>query len=122
MRRVVSEHRGEHHSERHPRQIQRDVGDDKHMVWGATESGRQLQVIFVYKSAEDVDYESREFDQLVTLIDGGEIPIVRVIHAMDLTDRMKRQFRRRRRGEGRTREGPPDLGSGGPSKSRERGP
>lgn len=50
-------------------------GDDKYLVWGATQSGRLLQVVFV------IDPDDRLF----------------VIHARELTEREKKRFRRRTR-------------------------
>jgi uncharacterized protein len=47
--------------------------DEKYLVWGATENGRLLQVVFV------IDPDDSIF----------------VIHARDLTDREKKRFRRR---------------------------
>jgi uncharacterized DUF497 family protein len=57
------------------RRYPRRVGEDKWLVWGADESGRLLQVIFV-------------LDQ-----DGS----VYVIHARPLTEREKRRHRREAR-------------------------
>ena len=75
------------------------VGDEKLRVWGATESGRHLQVIFVYAAIEDVEpeeFEHLELQEKIALHD-GELAI-RVIHARDLNRDEKRQLRRRRRG------------------------
>ena len=52
----------------------RDAGEDKYKVWGQSETGRYLQVVFV------LDPDGRAF----------------VIHARELTGREKRRFRRRR--------------------------
>jgi uncharacterized DUF497 family protein len=49
-------------------------GDDKWRVWGKTSSGRLLQVVFVLDPDETIY----------------------VIHARRLTDREKKQYRRRR--------------------------
>jgi uncharacterized DUF497 family protein len=76
----------------------REIGDDKHVVWGPTEAGRHLQVIFVYKSAEHVDYDSLTFEQLVALSDAGEEEsLIRVIHAMELPPAKMKRYRRIRR-------------------------
>lgn len=53
----------------------RRIGDEKWLVWGADDSGRLLQVVFVL----------------------GEDGSVFVIHARPLTDAEKRRYRRRRR-------------------------
>jgi len=52
----------------------RKIREDKRFVWGSTSGGRMLQVVFI-------------------LDDDGT---VFVIHARDLTDREKRQYRRSR--------------------------
>lgn len=75
----------------------RAVGDGKYMVWGRTTGGRYLQVIFVFKEVAEVKYESLSPEQWQTIEAGRIHRIVRVIHAMDLTDDMKRSLRRRRR-------------------------
>ncbi len=73
------------------------IEDDKFVVWGTTESGRHLQVIFVLKTPDEVSYESLTVDDWISVEAGEVTAVVRVIHAMDLTARMKRQFRKRRR-------------------------
>jgi len=70
-------------------------GDDKLVVWGPTETGRLLQVIFVLKAPEEVEFDSLTIDQWADLDAGDEI--IYVIHAMELTPAMKRQYRKRRR-------------------------
>ena len=74
-----------------------EVGDDKFVVWGQTENGRYLQVIFVFKAAREVAYESLSFDDWLEVERGKATVIVRVIHAMDLTPEMKSRLRKRRR-------------------------
>src|SRR5258708_5517440 len=66
------------------------IEDDKFVVWGATESGRYLQVIFVMKTPDEVSYESLAVEDWMDVEVGGIAEIIRVIHAMDLTPRMKR--------------------------------
>jgi uncharacterized DUF497 family protein len=73
------------------------IEDDKLVVWGPTASGRYLQVIYVLKPPADVAYESLTVEDWMA-VEAGEIAVViRVIHAMDLTERMKKQLRKRRR-------------------------
>jgi len=72
-----------------------ESGDGKFVVWGQSRDGRHLQVIFVYREEDEVDYESLTLEDLLTLeVDGG--PVAYVIHAMDLTPKMKQQYRRRK--------------------------
>jgi hypothetical protein len=75
----------------------RAIGEGKHMVRGRTARGRYLQVIIAFKNPEDVEFGSLTADQWAEVEAGEEIRIVRVIHAMDLTDGMKRALRRGRR-------------------------
>ncbi|MGB7156911.1 MAG: hypothetical protein WBD40_02525 [Tepidisphaeraceae bacterium] len=74
------------------------TGDEKWAVWGATTTGRLLQVIFVRVRIEDVQAE--EFEQLEwherVALEKGEAA-ARIIHARDLTDSEKRRLRRRKR-------------------------
>lgn len=73
------------------------IEDEKYVVWGPTETGRLLQVIFVLKTPAEVAYESLAVEDWLA-VEAGEVDeIVRVIHAMALTPRMKRQLRKRRR-------------------------
>jgi uncharacterized DUF497 family protein len=73
------------------------VGGGKRRVWGATSSGRLLQVIYVLKKQDDVAFESVAPQDWAALQTAPHARVVRVIHAMELTDDMKRQLRRRRR-------------------------
>ena len=73
------------------------IEDDKFVVWGATESGRYLQVIYVLKSPGEVSYESLAVEDWMGIEAGEVAEVIRVIHAMDLTSRMKRLLRKRRR-------------------------
>jgi len=74
-----------------------EVGDGKRRVWGPTASGRLLQVIYVLKGQSDVAYESVSPLDWEALQTARGAKIARIIHAMDLTNDMKRQLRRRRR-------------------------
>jgi uncharacterized DUF497 family protein len=73
------------------------AGDGKRRVWGATPNGRLLQVIYVLKKQDDVAFESLSPLEWGAIQKAPNAKIVRVIHAMNLTDDMKRQLRRRRR-------------------------
>jgi hypothetical protein len=70
--------------------------DQKRLVWGQTGAGRYLQVIFFYPEDKDVDVESLTLPDLISWSDGLD-RVVYVIHARDLEDDEKRQFRKRRR-------------------------
>lgn len=74
-----------------------ELGDGKRRVWGPTMAGRLLQVIYVLKHQDDVPFESINPLDWIELQRMPDAKIARVIHAMDLTSQMKRQFRRRRR-------------------------
>lgn len=69
----------------------------KLVVWGATEAGRKLQVIYVLKSPDEVEYGDLSAEDWMSVESEAEVEIVRVIHAMDLTSSMKQQLKRRRR-------------------------
>jgi len=70
-------------------------GEDKLVVWGATEVGRLLQVIFALKSPDEVEFESLTIDRWADLNENDRV--VYVVHSMDLTPTMKNLYRRRRR-------------------------
>ncbi len=71
----------------------REIGNEKYKAWGQTEDGRYLQVIFVYRSDDQVDYKSLSLPDLLA-VEAGDGPIIYVIHAMDMTPNMKRQYRK----------------------------
>ena len=71
----VETQEAEHVVNRAARPWPKIVDGDKRLVWGATAVGRHLQVIYV------LDPDDTVF----------------VIHAMELPENKKRQFRRRRR-------------------------
>jgi hypothetical protein len=70
-------------------------GDDKLLVWGPAESGELLQVIFVFKRPDELEFDALDIEQWADVRDDDQI--VYVIHAMPLTDAMKKQLRRRTR-------------------------
>ena len=70
-------------------------GEEKLLVWGPTEVGRLLQVIFVLKAPDEVEFESLTIEQWADLDDADRV--IYVVHAMDLTPAMKRLYRKRRR-------------------------
>jgi uncharacterized DUF497 family protein len=74
----------------------REIGNEKSLVWGQTADGRYLQVVFTYRSDEEIDYESLTVADLMAL-EAGDVPVVYVIHAMEMTPKMKRQYRRQTR-------------------------
>ncbi len=63
--------------------------DGKYRVWGQTEVGRYLQVIFVNQKDENVDLQSLSLEDLLAF-SGGEETVIYVIHANDLTDQKKK--------------------------------
>jgi uncharacterized DUF497 family protein len=74
-----------------------DVGDGKRRVWGPTSRRRMLQVIYVLKKQSEVSFKSVSPLDWAALQKSPDVKIVRIIHAMDLTDTMNRQLRRRRK-------------------------
>lgn len=75
----------------------REVGDGKQLVWGPSARGRLLQVVFVYREEDEIDYETLAFEDLIELTDAATAVAVYVIHAMPLTERMSRQYRKLQR-------------------------
>lgn len=71
----------------------RKVGGGKYLVWGQTPDGWYLQVVFVLRPLDDVGATALGFEDLVEIANAGG-DVVYVIHAMAMTARMKRQFRR----------------------------
>ena len=68
-------------------------GDGKALVWGRTTGGRFLQVVFVNRAVEEVDYEEMTLEQIAEMEDSS-VPLVYIIHARDLTAAEKSKYRR----------------------------
>ncbi len=75
----------------------RAIGEGKHMVWDQTRQGRYLQVIIVFKAPQELDYKALTAQQWEEVAATDVRRVVRVIHAMDLTEAMKRNLRKRRK-------------------------
>jgi uncharacterized DUF497 family protein len=75
----------------------RVLSDDKLIVWGRAEDGSYLQVIFVYRASEEIDYGALTLEELMALSDGDETEVLYIVHAMPLSPKMLRQYRRLRR-------------------------
>jgi uncharacterized DUF497 family protein len=75
----------------------RKMKDGKLLVWGQTAEGRYLQVIYVVREVADIDFGSVTLEQLAALSDGEESRAVYVVHAMTLSGKLLRQYRRTRR-------------------------
>ncbi len=71
------------------------IEGDKLVVWGKSGAGRYLQVVYVLKPPHEVAYESLAVQDWMTAEGGQDEDVVRIIHAMDLTARMKRRLRKR---------------------------
>jgi hypothetical protein len=66
------------------------------LVWGQSQEGRYLQVIYILDAVDEEDDVPADVDLLDLLND--DLQIAYVIHARDLTDAEKRRFRQSRRG------------------------
>jgi uncharacterized DUF497 family protein len=72
-----------------------DAGERKHRVHGQTEEGRFLQVVFVYRPIESLDWTTLSWEDRAALMDEEANEVVYVIHARELTAVEKRRLRRR---------------------------
>ncbi len=72
-----------------------DIGNGKYLVQGQTDEGRFLQVIYVYRPVQTLDWTAMEWEDRLALADVEENEVVYVVHARDLTEREKRALRRR---------------------------
>jgi len=71
-------------------------GDGKYKVQGPTQDGRLIQVVFAFRSSDELDYEQMSFQDILA-IENDSGPYVYIIHARDLTTSEKRAFTKRRR-------------------------
>jgi hypothetical protein len=65
--------------------------------FGGNRVGGLLQVIYVLKIPDEVTYESLAVEDWMSVEAGNVTVVVRIIHAMELTARMKKLLRKRRR-------------------------
>jgi hypothetical protein len=72
-----------------------EKGEDKLLVWGATSAGALIQVVFVLKRPDELEFDSLSIEQWAEA--RGDDQFIYVIHAMPLTETMKKRFRRRTR-------------------------
>jgi uncharacterized DUF497 family protein len=71
-------------------------GRDRYLVWGQTADGRYLQVVYIIPDDDKVDIDSLSFAELAAWSD-DEDEIAYIIHARDLEEDEKRNYRKRRR-------------------------
>src|SRR3954447_17355269 len=100
---VNAEHIGAHgvlpeeaeHVVRHAKSLYPEkIGEGKRRVWGQARDGKYLQVVFVEPADDELDFETLTPEALWAMMD-DEALFVRVIHAMPMTDDMKRRHNRR---------------------------
>jgi hypothetical protein len=72
-----------------------EIEGDKLLVWGRTEVGRFVQVVFALLDDDHVDPDTLSLEDLIDFSDGNA-RVAYVIHAMELTDAMKKQYRKRK--------------------------
>jgi uncharacterized DUF497 family protein len=71
----------------------RTLGSGKFLVRGQTKAGRYLQVIYTFRSDDQIDYESMDIEDIIALSE-ADSPSYYIVHARDLTDRERRAYRR----------------------------
>lgn len=76
----------------------RELGGGKYLVWGRTPSGGFLQVVFAFKVAEKLSFTDLDILDWGTLIDYPRTVSIYICHAMPMTARQLRQYRRIRSG------------------------
>ena len=72
----------------------RAAGDGKWKVWGRTKDGRLLQVIYILRDIDKVGIH--ELPPHIMMLAAPDQTVHYVIHARDLTDSERQQFRRKR--------------------------
>jgi uncharacterized DUF497 family protein len=75
----------------------KEIGGEKHVVMGPDRGGRIAEVIFAYKSSDQIAFNSVDPIDRGDLSDGHAVLAVYVIHAMPLTGRRLKQYRKIRR-------------------------
>ena len=72
----------------------RKIGQEKWLVWGRTERGRYLQVIYILPSDDEIDPDSLALPDLIDYSE-GRAEVRYIIHAMDLPNSDRRALRRK---------------------------
>ena len=72
------------------------IGGGKYRVLGFTEDGAYVQVIYVHKSPDEIDFEALSIEELLRL-EAAKGPYAYPIHARELTHGERRRHRRRKR-------------------------
>jgi hypothetical protein len=71
-----------------------DIGEGKFRVWGRTRNGDYVQVIFALKELDEIAPDQLTLPMLASIWDEDALFVV-IIHAMPMTDEMKRHYRKR---------------------------
>lgn len=69
-----------------------DIGEGKYRVWGRTSAGKYVQVVFTTRELAEIGYAQLTFPMLAAIWDDDAL-FIAIIHAMPMTDDMKRQYR-----------------------------
>ena len=73
------------------------IQSGRFLVVGKTQKGRRLEVVFVIETADEVEYDELSLQEQVELLELGDVPVIYVIHAMDLGAKVRRSDSRRKR-------------------------
>jgi hypothetical protein len=76
----------------------RELGDGKYLVWGTTPSGDHLQVVFAFKVPKSLAFADLELLDWGTMIDDPATVSIYICHAMPMTEKQRRQYRKIRSG------------------------
>jgi hypothetical protein len=75
----------------------KEIGGDKHVVMGQRPGEPVIEVVFAYKTSAEIDFGSIDPLDIGEVLQKENIVAVYVIHAMRLTGRRLKQYRRTRR-------------------------
>jgi len=93
VNRIDAEYVVENAAAPYPQRIERG----KFIVYGPDCAGRIIEVVFAFRTADRVDFESLDLSQLEELTQKADAVAVYIIHAMPIAGRTKKRYRRRRR-------------------------
>lgn len=75
----------------------REIGDGKFLVWGRTAASDYLEVIFVFKIPEELEFAALQLLDWAALIDYPGTIAIYICHAMPMKAKQLRQFRKLRK-------------------------
>ena len=93
----VSQADAEYVIERARQPYPKKIEEGKLIVYGPSRTGEILEVVFAFRTADQVDFDAVDLLQLDELSEGDKRVAVYIIHAMPISGRSMKRYRKRLR-------------------------